>query len=201
MIGDARDIGGEPVEAAPHVDGLQRQIDFHARRELKHQKSPSADRTRRSASASTSASSDTRAPFGSLISIAPRRACLRGAATGLLTAGGANAGDGAGLSSKTVTGTNVGATPSCAEAEASAAFAVPRCRSSHPSRERRIHLKTRLAFQSVPTRNCCNGRLRRQSFIDNPLALTKAPRPPRPRQHRCQEPFWLENFVLEKSMG
>src|SRR5208337_3277665 len=67
-----------------------------------------------------------------------------------------------------------------AEAEASAAFAVPRCRSSHPSRERRIHLKTRLAFQSVPTRNCCNGRPRRQSFIDSPLALTKAPRPPRP---------------------
>ncbi len=34
-------------------------------RELKHQRSPRADRTRRSASVSTSASSDTRAPFGS----------------------------------------------------------------------------------------------------------------------------------------
>jgi hypothetical protein len=67
-----RDIRGQPVEAAPHVHGFASQIDLHARRELKHQATPSAVRTRRSATASTSASSDTLAPFGKLISIAPR---------------------------------------------------------------------------------------------------------------------------------
>src|ERR1700677_1208859 len=65
------------VKAAPHVHGPASQIDLHARRELEHQATPSADRTRRSASASTSASSDTLAPFGRLISIAPRLAPRR----------------------------------------------------------------------------------------------------------------------------
>src|SRR3984885_3961308 len=72
-----RHIRGQPVEAATHVHGLASQIDLHARRELEHQVTPSANRTRRSASASTSASSDTLAPFGRLISIAPRLAPRR----------------------------------------------------------------------------------------------------------------------------
>src|ERR1700739_1327204 len=38
------DIGGEPVKATTHVDRPQRQIDLHTRRDLKHQRSPSADR-------------------------------------------------------------------------------------------------------------------------------------------------------------
>jgi hypothetical protein len=110
-----RDLGGEAIEAAPHVDGLQGQIDFHPRRELKHQRPPSADRTRRSASASTSAS-DTHAPFGSLISITPRRPLLRVSRTGFVEAnasGGAGAGAVTAFNSTSFTGTNAGAPPSC----------------------------------------------------------------------------------------
>ena len=35
-----RHIGGQPVEAAPHVHGLASQIDLHARCELEHQRRP-----------------------------------------------------------------------------------------------------------------------------------------------------------------
>nr|CCD32264.1 Conserved hypothetical protein [Methylocystis sp. SC2] len=147
-----RDIGGKSIKAAPHIDRLARQIHLHARRELKHQRSPSADRTRRNASASTSASSDTRAPLGRLISIAPRRVILRGSRTGFVDANastGSNAGAVTAFSSTSVTGTNAGASLASATAEASAFCAGARRRSSQPSRARRIHLKTRLAFRPI----------------------------------------------------
>ena len=56
----ARHAAANPSKPRPHVHGLASQVDLHARCELEHQATPSANRTRRSASASTSASSSGR---------------------------------------------------------------------------------------------------------------------------------------------
>src|SRR3984957_18853442 len=140
-----RHIGGQPVEAAPHVDGLTSQIDLHARCELEHQATPSANRTRRSASASTSASSDTLAPFGRLISIAPRLSPRRVGRAGFAATserGGAEAAS----NSSSFTGKKTNPPLSGGATTTGFSFAGSRRRSRQPSRERRIHLKTRLAF-------------------------------------------------------
>jgi DDE superfamily endonuclease len=73
-----RRIRRQPVEAAPHVHRLAGEIDFDARRDAQHHSLLSVESTRCNASPSTRASTRARAPLGSLISIAPRRAARGG---------------------------------------------------------------------------------------------------------------------------
>ena len=145
------------MKVTPHVDGFQRQRDLHSRRDLELQRSPSADKTRRSASVSTSASSDTRAPFGRLISIAPRRALLR-SRTGFVTADGGDVGGGVetALRSMSFTGTNAGAAPSCLKAATSAVFGGA-CRRSTSPRAHGVSIENEIGVQSIPVRNRRNS--------------------------------------------
>jgi len=138
-----RHIGGESVKAASYVDGLQRQIDLYPGRDLKHQRSPSADNTRRRASVPTSVSSDRRAPFSGLTSVAPRRAFFCTARTGFVEA---IRGADAAFNSTTSTGTEARVAFFRATVTATV-FDRVRRRSGQPSHARRIHLKTRFAFR------------------------------------------------------
>jgi hypothetical protein len=170
-----RDIRGQPVEAAPHVHGLASQIDFHDRRELEHQAMPSANRTRRSASASTSASSDTLAPFGRLISIAPRRAPPRVWRAGFVAT---SEGGGAEAASNP---SSLSGHDRLLLRRLAPPFAPPLARAPDP-------LENEIGVQPVPTRDRRNRDARRKGLLDDPLALVEASRStslpnPVPRRH------------------
>ncbi len=141
---------------------------------------PSAERTRRSASASTSASSDTLAPFGKLISIAPRRAvrCASRAGFVLTSAGG---GAVAAPNSSSFTGTKAGPITSGAATAPGFSFSRPAPPIAPALARATYPFEDQIGVQPVPTRDRCNRCARSKSLLDDPLALIEASRsPPRP---------------------
>jgi transposase len=149
---------------------------LHARCELEHQATPSANRTRRSASACTSASSDTLAPFGRLISIAPRLSPRRVGRAGFAATserGGAEAAS----NSSSFTGMKAGAPLRRHDHDRllvrrlAPPIAPALARAPYP-------FENEIGVHPVPTRDRRDRGARRQSLHDDPLALVVASRSP-----------------------